>query len=254
MNIKWDAQKYTNNFSFVHEYGNSVMELLNINCPETILDLGCGCGALTKKLSETGARAIGLDDSEELLKIARSKYPELEFIHADATDFDLGEKVDAVFSNAVFHWIDYDRQNALLHCIHNALSENGQFVFEFGGHGNNSLIHGALKTVFNSMELDYKMPFFFPTIGQYSALLEQAGFKVTYMVLFDRPTALNGSCGLEDWIKMFLKKPFENIPVPMQERIIKQAAALLESQLYRDGIWYADYVRIRGKALKAQSC
>ena len=226
MNIKWDAQKYTNNFSFVHEYGNSVMQLLDINCPETILDLGCGSGTLTKKLSETGARAIGLDDSEELLKIAHQV--------ADA-----GGKHNS------------DRQNALLRCIHNALSDNGQLVFEFGGHGNNSLIHGALKTVFNSMGLDYKMPFFFPTIGQYSALLEQAGFKVTYMVLFDRLTALNGSCGLEDWIKMFVKKPFENIPDPIQDSIIKQTAALLESQLYRDGIWYADYVRIRGKALKA---
>lgn len=29
MNIKWDAGKYTKDFSFVHQYGNDVAELIN---------------------------------------------------------------------------------------------------------------------------------------------------------------------------------------------------------------------------------
>lgn len=50
MNISWDAQKYTNDFSFVHEYGNSVMELIDFDNVKNAVDLGCGNGALTKKL------------------------------------------------------------------------------------------------------------------------------------------------------------------------------------------------------------
>ena len=46
MNIRWDADKYTSDFSFVHRYGNDVRELIDParNCK--VLDLGCGNGAL----------------------------------------------------------------------------------------------------------------------------------------------------------------------------------------------------------------
>ena len=56
MNIKWNADKYTQDFSFVHEYGNEVIGLINREEGASVLDLGCGNGALTKKLSE-GVRA-----------------------------------------------------------------------------------------------------------------------------------------------------------------------------------------------------
>ncbi|MGM9522198.1 MAG: class I SAM-dependent methyltransferase [Oscillospiraceae bacterium] len=250
MNIKWDAEKYTKDFSFVHQFGGSVMELLNIEQDMTVLDLGCGNGALTKKLSELCGRAVGLDDSAELLEIARKNYPELQFVKADATDFELGERVDAVFSNAVFHWIDEKKQRPMLNCINRQLKHGGQLVFEFGGYGNNVLIHSALSEAFEKRGYRYVMPFYFPTIGEYAGLLEQSGFKVTFMTLFDRPTRLSGENGLEDWIRMFVRSPFEGIGSAEKDEMIHTAVQSLKGELYREGAWCADYVRIRGKALK----
>ena len=250
MNIKWDAEKYTEVFSFVHKYGNDVLELLELEPGMSVLDLGCGNGALTKRLSDAGAGALGLDASAELLAIARQNYPDLRFIQADATDFALPEPVDAVFSNAVFHWIDLEKQPELLQCVHRALRPGGQFVFEFGGYGNNRLIHEALQKGFERRGLKYKMPFYFPTIGEYSLLLEAAGFRVTFMTLFDRPTLLKGPDGLADWIRMFVRTPFEGMDVGQEKAIIDEAVGLLRSELCRDGTWYADYVRLRGKAIK----
>lgn len=66
------------------------------------------------------------------------------------------------------------------------------------------------------------MPFYFPTIGQYAGLLERSGFKVLHMSLFDRMTPLKGPNELEDWIKMFIKKTFEDIPEEEKNIIIKQ--------------------------------
>ncbi len=43
MNIKWNADKYTG-FSFVHEYGNEVIGLINREEGASVLDLGCGTG------------------------------------------------------------------------------------------------------------------------------------------------------------------------------------------------------------------
>ena len=50
MNIRWDADKYTKDFSFVHQYGNSVAELIEADKDSQVLDLGCGNGALTKAI------------------------------------------------------------------------------------------------------------------------------------------------------------------------------------------------------------
>ena len=90
----------------------------------------------------------------------------------------------------------------MLKCVHKALKDGGQFVLEFGGRGNNALIHTYLEKTFTEYGYRYEMPFYFPTIGEYASLAEAAGFTVRYAVLFDRPTPLKGKDGLAEWIKM----------------------------------------------------
>ena len=85
MNIEWDAEKYTSNFSFVHQYGSSVMELLDFPEIRTIVDLGCGNGALTKALHDKGLSVLGIDASEDLLGIARANYPDILNFYFPAT-------------------------------------------------------------------------------------------------------------------------------------------------------------------------
>ena len=106
MNISWNADKYTQDFSFVHKYGNDVLELVDFEKVQTAIDLGCGNGALTERLREEGISVIGIDASDEMLKAARLNHPNIEFVLADATAFNIEDPVDLVFSNAVFHWID----------------------------------------------------------------------------------------------------------------------------------------------------
>ena len=250
MNITWNADKYTADFSFVHQYGNGVIDLIDSDKVQTVLDLGCGNGALSKALSDKGFSVTGIDASEELLNIAGKNYPDIQFFKEDATNFELNQPVDAVFSNAVFHWIDREKQPDMLKCVYNALNESGQFVFELGGYGNNKLIHNELDKIFSEYGYSYKMPFYFPTIGEYSALLEKAGFEVRYAVLFDRPTELKGSNGLKDWINMFIKTPFTNVDDNNRDVIINKAVENLYDTLYKNGIWYSDYVRLRMKAVK----
>lgn len=83
MNINWDGETYTSNFSFVHQYGQDVIELIEAEEGSTVLDLGCGNGALSRVLREKGYHVTGVDTSPELLGIARRNDPEIEFIRAD---------------------------------------------------------------------------------------------------------------------------------------------------------------------------
>ncbi len=124
-------------------------------------------------------------------------------------------------------------------------------VVHFGGYGNNRLIHEALAKAFAEQGYSYQVPFYFPSIGEYASLLEQAGFEVRYAVLFDRMTELMGEDGMKDWIHMFISTPFYAVSEEAQREAIRnRAVELLKKDLYRDGKWYADYVRLRIKAIK----
>lgn len=251
MNIQWDAEKYGSDFSFVQQYGGGAAELVDPVPGGTLLDLGCGNGALTALLRDRGFRVMGLEASPEQLALARRSWPDIPFFQGDAADFSLPEPVDAVFSNAVFHWIDAARQPDLLACVHRALKPGGQFVFEFGGAGNNRLIHGALAETFARRGLPYRNPFYFPTVGEYAGRLEAAGFQVRYAVLFDRPTRLTGERGLEEWMDMFLKTPLSAFETEAERRaVLRETAEALREELFREGAWYADYVRLRMKAIR----
>ena len=165
MNMQWDAETYGRDFSFVHRYGDGVAALIGATPGSTVLDLGCGNGALTHRLRQSGFQVMGLDASPDLLSAARKSYPDIEFVLGDAVDFSLPEPVDVVFSNAVFHWIEKKCHPAMLACVSRALKPGGEFVFEFGGRGNTAWIEAALERAFSREGYLYQNPFFFPPSG-----------------------------------------------------------------------------------------
>ena len=252
MNITWDAQGYTDSFSFVHRFGEDVLSLLDAPEGSFVVDLGCGNGALTEKLAQRGYRVLGVDASAEMLAKARSLHPELTFVQGDATALALDAPADVIFSNAVFHWIDADRQPLLAASLASALRPGGQLVCEFGGYGCAEHVHAALERAFERRGLVYPRTFYFPTIGQYAPMLEAAGLRVTHAQLFDRPTPQPPEVGLRGWIGMFVTAPFEGMATSLREAIVAKAESELRGALQRaDGTWVIDYVRIRLRAVKA---
>lgn len=252
MNITWNAEEYRDNFSFVPQYGEDVLNLIDAAPGASAVDLGCGNGGLTGKLAERGYRVIGVDASADMLKLAQERYPNVKFMQADACAFSLPEKADVIFSNAVLHWIDAGRQDTLLQNIADQLVPGGQLVCEFGGKGCAEHVHAALEKIFAAHGLTYRRTFYFPTVGEYAPMLERHGLQVRYAVLFDRPTPQQTENGLADWIRMFDKAPFEGVEESLRESIIREAEEVLRPVLYRDGRWYIDYVRIRIKAVKQE--
>ena len=250
MNIQWDAEKYRDDFSFVHQYGEDVLNLIKSKPGAFVVDLGCGNGALSSKLAESGYRVIGIDASEEMLKTAKALHPEITFQRGDACSFQLKEKADVIFSNAVFHWIDEEKQQTMIQNLADQLAEGGELICEFGGKGCAETVHLALERAFFRRGLKYPRTFYFPTIGTYAPILEKAGFRVEYAVLFDRPTLQKSEDGLREWINMFVTAPFKGISESQKEEIIQEAEKETREKLYRDGKWYIDYVRIRFRAVK----
>ncbi len=241
----WDAQVYQKAYGYVWKAAEDLIALLSPQAGERILDLGSGTGEMTNKISESGALVMGLDHSSNMIREARLSFPQLTFIEEDARAFELESPVDAVFSNAALHWIP--EAKAVVGQIHRALKPGGRFVAEFGGHGNVQAIHSALEHSFR--RLTHKEPprcWYFPTMSQYTSLLESQGMEVTLAILFDRPTPLGqNETAIPEWVRMFGSAYLSEIPFELHPEFLEQVKEETRPTLFKDSQWFADYRRLR---------
>jgi trans-aconitate 2-methyltransferase len=143
---EWDAEVYDRVSDPQFEWSREVVERLAPRPGETILDAGCGSGRVTEELVDAGARVIAVDASEGMVEMTREKLGDrVDARVADLAELELSEQVDAVFSNAVFHWVlDHERLFARMHA---ALKPGGRLVAQCGGKGNVAALRDVLVGV-----------------------------------------------------------------------------------------------------------
>ncbi len=252
--MKWNAELYDQKHDFVFKYGENFLQVLNPQPGEKILDLGCGSGYLTNVIREEGAVVLGVDSSAEMIEKAKQKYPQTEFKVANATDMGYNASFNAIFSNAVLHWIKAQDQPKMLASVYQALKPGGRFVAEMGGKGNVGRMISTLRKLLqqHGYEQQSKMEYlFFPSVAEYTSMLETAGFTVTYAALFDRETLLQDQAdGVKKWIRMFASDFFIGVKEASQQAILQELTEQLQPYYERDGKWYADYKRLRFTAIK----
>jgi trans-aconitate methyltransferase len=239
----WDSSLYDDRHSFVWKKASDLIDILDPKPGERILDLGCGTGHLTAEIAARGAIVTGLDASVSMVAQARQNYPKLRFMLADAGDFHV-EPLDAVFSNAVLHWIP--DAGPTIASVSRALKPGGRFVFEMGGKGNNARVLAAITAVLEKAGYMPRFPWFFASAGEYATLLEQHGFEVQTLWTFERWTQLDHpEKGLREWLEMFANSCFEDVPANARPAIIDEVESRLRPELWRDGAWWIDYRRLR---------
>ncbi len=237
---RWSAVDYGAHGRFVSDLGSPVLDLVAPQPGERILDLGCGDGALTAQLVARGGVVVGVDASAELLVAARERG--LDVRRADARALPFVEEFDAVFSNAVLHWID--DLEPVLAGVRRALRPGGRFVGEFGGHGNVAAIATSLRAVASRRGWPLTLPWRFPTVDEFEAQLVAAGFETSGLWLIPRPTDLPS--GMADWLRTFANWAFRDAPEPERRAAFAEAEELLRPSLCdARGRWTADYVRLR---------
>lgn len=243
----WNPDSYVRNARFVSDLGAPLIDLLKPIPGETILDLGCGDGALTEKIRAVGSAVIGVDSSRALLKAARARG--LNVAMMDGQQLALSRAFDAVFSNAALHWMK--RPGAVLEGVAHCLRPGGRFVGEFGGKGNVHTIRTALHTGLRHRGIDPWSvdPWYYPSPEEYSALLSRFGFTIDYIELIPRPTKLPGD--ILEWLEVFAQPFTKSVTNDRKLEFLNEVRAALEPALREpDGRWYADYVRLRFKAIR----
>ncbi len=244
---KWDTDLYDGKHAFVSDYGTSLISLLDPRSHEYILDLGCGSGVLTAQIAEKAKEVVGMDLSPEMVAKAQKQFPLLTFEERNASNFKFERPFDAIFSNATLHWVT-DYRNAAK-CMFNNLKAGGRMVVEFGGKHNIEAIVSELRTSLASrgyVRQASLQPWYFPSIAEYTGVLEQVGFQVTLAQWYDRPTELADSAqGIFDWLTMFAQPFFNRVATPDKNEIKLEIQEKLKDKLFKTGRWFADYKRIR---------
>jgi trans-aconitate methyltransferase len=244
----WDPASYARNARFVSDLGSPLLELLAPKPGERILDLGCGDGVLTKKLVDMGCEVVAVDSSVPQVEAARKLGLNAHVISGE--DLPYNEEFDAVFSNAVLHWIK--RADAMIAGVYRSLKPGGRFVAECGGYGCVHKIRTALVQALERRGFDgeARVPWYFPTPGDYATRLERAGFRVDSIALIPRPTPLPGD--IVGWLETFALNFFQGLSDETRSEYLQEVRMVLEPQLRdADGTWVADYVRLRFAATKA---
>ena len=186
--IQWNATMYEEDAKFVRDLGDAVIALLDPQAGERILDLGCGEGSLTLKIKETGAVVTGIDSSYAMVEKSRAKG--IDAYVRSARELDFRDAFDAVFSNAVLHWIPQAKE--VVQGVYESLKPGGRFVAEFGGEGNVATIMEAAEKLFGEHPEwgVFENRWYFPSAKAYSRLLEEAGFGVAYAQIIPRPVPI----------------------------------------------------------------
>ncbi len=224
----WDAATYDRVSGPQVAWASGVLDRLALKGDETVLDAGCGSGRVTRMLVERlpRGRVIAVDAAPSMVDQARANLgDDADVRRVELTALDLHEEVDAVFSNAVFHWVgDHDCLFARLHA---ALRPGGRLVAQCGGEGNVARFHAAAAEVgaeqpFAEHLGGWDGPWNFAGAEETGARLVAAGFEDVEVGL--EPSPVVPEFTIEYLRTVCLGHHVERLPEGLRDRYVSEVA------------------------------
>lgn len=119
-------------FDGYYEVLNHVYNSIECKAGSRILDVGFGTGVLTNKLYEEGARIYGMDFSQGMIDIAKSKMPDGTFIKWDFNDgvppMLKDMKFDYIVSSYAIHHLNDEKKVEFIGELKQLLNPNGKII------------------------------------------------------------------------------------------------------------------------------
>ena len=123
---KYDSDRFENTYGkFIDSQERRILDRLLADKKEIVLDLACGSGRFMNYAS------IGIDASQEMLKIANEKYPEKSFYQSDAELIPLlDSSIDSIITFHFFMHLDKEKVQKILAECQRVLKPNGRIIFD----------------------------------------------------------------------------------------------------------------------------
>lgn len=166
-----------------------ILEPLNIQPGQTVLELGCGCGALTRYLGEIGALVTAVEGEVSRAQVAAARtkdLPNVTVVVDDLLEIDFQEKFDWVLLIGVFEYSQKygktgDRQEDYLKIVKNHLKPSGTLAIAIenkigvkyitgAGEDHNSKLHYGIQDLYADDDITTWGK------GELSSILNKSGF------------------------------------------------------------------------------
>jgi ubiquinone/menaquinone biosynthesis C-methylase UbiE len=93
-----------------------------------VLDIGCGPGVFTARLAREGAEVVGIDFSDQMIRIAKQQFPAIDFRVADAERLPFEDGAfDLVIGIHVVHHLA--RPRVVIESVFRVTKPDGHFAF-----------------------------------------------------------------------------------------------------------------------------
>lgn len=148
------------------------LDVLEIQRGISVLELGCGTGALTAMMLHRGVTVTAVDQSEAMLRRARRRAPAATFILSDLLDFNCDRKFDRVLLAFVLHHLEADARLATLKLARTALKPGGLVGVLDWAEPDNAILGWTLHAFLRAVEPSSAEDFIKQGMETY---LEQAG-------------------------------------------------------------------------------
>jgi len=163
----------------------AIVDAINSYSPNSILDIGCGEGWLTRELTIKGIEAWGVDGVDELIKKAQLMNCG-RFLVASYEDIVNSNKIDRQFDATVcnFSLLGKETVDNLIHSIPGLLKNNQllfiQTLHPVMGCGESAYVDGWREELWNSFNSEFKQaaPWYFRKLETWINLLKSAGFSI----------------------------------------------------------------------------
>ena len=255
----WDSQAYAKHSSVQYQWACELIDKLEFSGNESLLDIGCGNGAVSAQLAGklAAGRVVGIDSSAPMIRSAKQSfpivtYPNLSFYVMDAAKLVFNDEFDVIFSNATLHWVK--DQLAVLKGVKKSLKNSGIFLFQMGGKGNARDLIDVLDQLIDTTRWkpyfqDFVFPYGFYGTEEYQQWIQQAGLKPIRLELIPKDMVQEGKERFAGWIKTTWMPYTQRIPVQLRTAFISE---IVESYLERFPIDSAGHIHIKMKRLEVE--
>lgn len=220
----WDARTYDRISAPQEAWAREQLARLELRGDEVVLDAGCGSGKVTALLAELvpSGRVYAVDAAPSMVEHTRAALGDRVTAYCqDLTELSLPEPVDAIFSNATFHWIaDHERLFARLF---EALKPGGRLVAQCGGFGNIDRFRVLADEVASQGEFaryfeDWQGPWNYADAETTAQRLRAAGFVDVETWLEPRPTPIEDPQSFVHTV--CLVRHLDRLPAELHDRFV----------------------------------
>jgi len=244
----WDPSQYNR---FAGERAAPFWDLAGLVQPvlsPTLVDMGCGDGALTAALSDKlgAARTVGVDSSPAMLAEAKKvESPTRTFVAGDIAEGPPGT-FDIVFSNAALHWVADHR--AVLERWRDALAPGGQLAVQIPANADHPS-HYLSRQVgeqwlgdaapADPVDSNVLAP------QAYAELLHELGFATQHVRLQVYAHLLDSSADVVEWVKGTSLTRFKAVlPADEFDRFVQQYRSRLLAEIGERAPYFYTFKRI----------